>query len=114
MSVCLSFTMEKKKTTVGETLPPALIVRLRHAEMTALTAGEGEVLFHMCNNITSLTCAEVNYRLVTQKCKWCGFKRAIRCNSCCQALRMVPVALFLSPCLSFLSGRCDNSENILT
>lgn len=68
LSVCL-FT-ETEKTTVGETLPRALIVSLRHAaEMTALTAGEGEVLFHMCNNITSLTCAEVNYHLVTQKCK---------------------------------------------
>lgn len=67
LSVCLSFTEEKK--TVGETLPGALIVCLCHTEMTALTAGGGEVLFHMRNNITSLTCAAVNYHLVTQKCK---------------------------------------------
>lgn len=41
----------------------------RHADVTALMAGEGEVIFHVRNNITSLTCAEVNYHLVTQKCK---------------------------------------------
>lgn len=34
-----------------------------------LTGGNAKVLFHMHNNITSLTCAEVNYHLVTQKCK---------------------------------------------
>lgn len=68
LSVCLSFT-EEEKTTVGETLPRALIVCHCHTEMTALTAGGGEVLFHMRNNITSLTCAAVNYHLVTQKCK---------------------------------------------
>lgn len=67
LSVCLYFT--ERKTTVGDALLQAPIVRFRHAGVTAVTAGEGEVLFPTCGDITSLTCAEVHYHLVTQKSK---------------------------------------------
>lgn len=67
---CLCFT--ERKTTVGDALPQAL----RRAGVTALTAAEGEVLFPTRRDLTSLTCAEVHYHLVTQKEQIVSFSKS--------------------------------------